>query len=520
MSSKKPPATGKTRLVRAAGALSKPKASSAEAIAYQALENLAREVALISSTASSLGWDQETYMPPLAVEYRAGQLSYLSAKAHGLFTGKSFRTLLDRAQSERLTPTQSANLAEWQRELDRASKIPTNLVAEESEVTSRAKHAWSEAKNRSNFAQFAPHLAEIVRIARKKAALWGFADEPYDALLAGYERGASARDITELFDYLKPRVSQIAKQAVERSQSLPKNLLRGRYPLEKQQQLNREIADSIGFDFQAGRIDTTAHPFCTTLGPRDIRLTTRYDLSDFTSSLFGVLHEAGHGLYEQGLPASDFGLPSGSAVSLGIHESQSRLWENHVGRSTSFWERWFPRAVELFPNLRKILLSDFLQYLHRAEFSFIRVEADEATYDLHIFLRFDIERRLLNGNLEMHQVPDAWNAASEELFGKVPPNDAQGCLQDIHWSMGGLGYFPTYTLGNLNAAQLFQKANSQRVVTSAIRRADHQPLLHWLRENVHSFGASRSPKEIIANATGRPTDPAPYLNHLRKRFTR
>ncbi len=520
MSSKQPPATGKTRLVRAAGALSKPKASSAEAIAYQALENLAREVALISSTASSLGWDQETYMPPLAVEYRAGQLSYLSAKAHGLFTGKSFRTLLDRAQSERLTPTQSANLAEWQRELDRASKIPTNLVAEESEVTSRAKHAWSEAKNRSDFAQFAPHLAEIVRIARKKAALWGFADEPYDALLAGYERGASARDITGLFDYLKPRVSQIAKQAVERSQSLPKNLLRGRYPLEKQQQLNREIADSIGFDFQAGRIDTTAHPFCTTLGPRDIRLTTRYDLSDFTSSLFGVLHEAGHGLYEQGLPASDFGLPSGSAVSLGIHESQSRLWENHVGRSTSFWERWFPRAVELFPNLRKILLSDFLQHLHRAAFSFIRVEADEATYDLHIFLRFDIERRLLNGNLEMHQVPDAWNAASEELFGKVPPNDAQGCLQDIHWSMGGLGYFPTYTLGNLNAAQLFQKANSQRVVTSAIRRADHQPLLHWLRENVHSFGASRSPKEIIANATGRPTDPAPYLNHLRKRFTR
>jgi carboxypeptidase Taq len=484
------------------------------------LETVAREIALLSSTASMLGWDQETYMPPLAVEYRAAQLSYLSAKAHALFTGKTFRTLLDHARKERLTPIQSANLTEWQRELDRATKIPTALVAEESEITSRAKHAWSEAKNRSDFTQFAPHLAEVVRIARKKAALWGFADEPYDALLTGYERGSSTQDITKLFNYLKPRVSRIAKQAVERSRALPKNLLRGRYPLEKQQQLNQEIAESIGFDFQAGRIDTTAHPFCTTLGPNDIRLTTRYDLSDFTSSLFGVLHEAGHGLYEQGLPASDFGLPSGSAVSLGIHESQSRLWENHVGKSTDFWERWYPRASELFPNLRKIRLSDFIQHLHRAEFSFIRVEADEATYDLHIFLRFDIERRLLNGSLETHQIPTAWNAAFEELFGKVPPNDAQGCLQDIHWSMGGLGYFPTYTLGNLNSAQLFQSAKRQRGIGSAIRHAEHQPLLCWLRENIHSVGASRSPKEIITNATGSPTDPAPYLTHLRKRFTR
>lgn len=480
---------------------------------------MAQEIAILSSSASILGWDQETYLPPHAVGYRATQLSYLSAKAHALFTGKSFRTSLDRAEKEVLIPAEAANLAEWRRELDRAARIPTSLVAEESEVTSRAKHAWSEARCRSDFAMFSPHLGDVIRIARKKAELWGFSDEPYDALLNGYERESATRDITTIFNHLKPSVINIARQAVKRSQTTPKNLLSGRYPLQKQQLLNREIAESIGFEFGSGRIDTTAHPFCTKLGPRDVRLTTRYDVSDFTSSLFGVLHEAGHGLYEQGLPASDFGLPSGSAASLGIHESQSRLWENHVGRSTAFWERWFPRANELFPNLRKIQLSDFIQHLHRAEFSFIRVEADEATYDLHIFLRFNIERRLLSGDLEAHQVPEAWNAAFEELFGKVPPNDAQGCLQDIHWSMGGIGYFPTYTLGNLNAAQLFQKANSQKVIASSIRRAEYQPLLDWLRAKVHTVGATLSPSEIVTNATGRPTDPAPYLAHLRKRFT-
>jgi carboxypeptidase Taq len=485
---------------------------------YSRLESLAKEIALIGSTASILGWDQETYMPSGAVDHRAAQLSYLSAKAHALFTGKAFRTLLDRATAEDLSQREQSNIAEWRRDLDRAVRIPTTLVAEESEVTSRAKHVWSEAKNRSDFGMFSSHLEAIIRIARKKAALWGFEDEPYDALLTGYERGASTKNIATLFDGLKPKVSRIARHAVERGSTIPRDMLRGRYPVEKQQRLNQEVAESIGFDFQSGRIDTTAHPFCTTLGPADIRLTTRYDLSDFTSSLFGVLHEAGHGLYEQGLPASEFGLPSGSAVSLGIHESQSRLWENHVGRAIPFWERWFPRARELFPNLRKFPLSDFIQFLHRADFSFIRVESDEATYDLHIFLRFDLERRLLAGTLDTHQLPDAWNTAFEELFGKVPPNDAQGCLQDIHWSMGGFGYFPTYTLGNLNAAQLFQAADSRKALRAATRRAEYLPLLEWLRNNVHSIGASLSPTEIITQATGRPTNPAPYLSHLRKRF--
>jgi carboxypeptidase Taq len=282
--------------------------------------------------------------------------------------------------------------------------------------------------------------------------------------------------------------------------------------------LNREIAESLGFDFGAGRIDTTAHPFCTTLGPGDVRLTTRYDETDFLSSLFGVMHEAGHGLYEQGLPGLDYGLPSGSAASLGIHESQSRLWENHVGRSRTFWAKWLPRAKELFPHLKKVKLDAFMKEMLRSEFSFIRVEADEATYDLHILLRFGIERRLVKGELAVKDVPKVWNEEYRELFGMTPPDDRRGCLQDIHWSMGGLGYFATYTLGNLNAAQLFATASKQKKIANALEKCDYAPLLKWLRDNVHAHGAALTPTEIMQAATGKPTDAKWHIAHLRGRY--
>ena len=488
--------------------------------AYESLCHLAQEIALLASTSSILGWDQETYMPSRALDHRARQLSYLSAKSHALATGKPFRKALERALKDGETrgSRNAANLREWEYELERASRIPTALVAEESNITTHARHAWVEARKNSDFGLFARHLERILKIARRKATLWGYADEPYDALLVGYERGARTRSIARLFNQLQQSLAPIAKNAVIKSRHVPKNLLKGKYPIAKQQQLNAEIAESIGFDFQAGRIDTTTHPFCTTLGPQDVRLTTRYDQTDFTSSLFGVLHEAGHGLYEQGLPAAEFGCPSGTAVSLGIHESQSRLWENHVGRSEAFWKRWLPRAAELFPNLRKLSLEDFLAAIHRAEFSFIRFEADEATYDMHILLRFNIERQLLNGTLSVSQIPEAWNDQFEALFGLRPPDDAHGCLQDIHWSLGGLGYFATYTLGNLNAAQLFAQASQDRKIHSSLNSANYGPLLAWLRSHVHSRGSTLLPNELMKKATGQGTDAAAYLDHLSKRF--
>lgn len=487
--------------------------------AYDQLCDHVREVSLLTSTESILSWDQETHMPARALAFRARQMSWLSGKAHAQATGRMMQKLLAQAGAARLSdPRHQANVRVMAEDYERNARIPNRLVIEESELTAHGKHAWVEARKTSDFTAFAPHLEKLLGIARRKADLWGYADEPYDALLHTYERGTRTREVAALFARLKPELTEIARAAVERGRRVKPGLLRGSYPVAKQQQLNAEIAASIGFDFNAGRIDTTAHPFCTTLGPRDVRLTTRYDEKDFTSSLFGVLHETGHGLYELGLPEDDFGLPSGRACSLGIHESQSRLWENHVGRSRPFWEKWLPRAAEIFPNLRKVALDDFLATINQAEYSFIRVEADEATYDLHILLRFEIERRMVNGDLPVKDVPAAWNALFTEMFGMTPPDAARGCLQDIHWSMGGLGYFATYTLGNLNAAQLFATARKQRRIATAIERADYAPLLDWLRQKVHGHGGALLPGEIMQLATGKSTDARHHLRHLRERF--
>jgi carboxypeptidase Taq len=480
----------------------------------------ARELSVINSAASVIGWDQETYLPPSATEHRAAQLSWLSSRAHELATSDAWKSELETAEAANpgTDAKLTANLRELRREFDRATKLPVELVARESTATSLAKHAWADARKRSDFSSFAPHLETLLGIAREKAALWGYSGEPYDALLEGYERGTSTAAVAALFDAMKPALRETAAKAVEKSAARAATLPAGPYPIEAQQRLNAQVAESIGFDFQAGRIDTTTHPFCTTLGPHDVRLTTRYDETDFTSSLFGVLHEAGHGMYEQGLPADDFGLPSGSAVSLGIHESQSRLWENHIGRSRAFWNRWYPVAREIFPQLASLPLDDFLAYLQRAGFSPIRVEADEATYDLHIILRFGLERRMLNGDLAVSDVPAAWNESFKDLFGFTPENDREGCLQDIHWSMGGLGYFSTYTLGNINAAQLFAAARKDSAIATAIDSADYALLLAWLRKNVHAHGATLDPADLIEKATGMKPSTADYLAHLQARY--
>ncbi len=480
----------------------------------------ARELAVINSAAAVIGWDQETYLPPAAAKFRADQLAWLSSRAHELATSDAWKKDLEAAESAnsgtdfKLT----ANLHELRRKFDRATKLPVELVARDSVASSLAKHVWADARERSDFSSFAPHLETLLGIAREKAELWGYANEPYDALLEGFERGTSSAAVANLFDAMRPAVREIAARAVANSDAHAPSLPAGPYPIAAQQNFNSRVAEAIGFDFRAGRIDTTTHPFCTTLGPRDVRLTTRYMESDFTSSLFGVLHEAGHGLYEQGLPAEDFGLPSGSAVSLGIHESQSRLWENHVGRSRTFWEKWYSTAQESFPQLARFPLEKFLRYLWRAEFSPIRVEADEATYDLHILLRFELERRMVSGSLKVADVPAAWNELFRDLFGLAPKDDKHGCLQDIHWSMGGLGYFATYTLGNINSAQLFAAARRDPSVAAAIDRADYLPLLGWLRKSVHAHGAMLDPAELIRQATGSAPTTDAYLAHLESRY--
>lgn len=480
---------------------------------------LARECQIISTACATIGWDQETYMPPAAAAFRAEQLSWLSARAHELATSPAWVAALEDALELAASVSEVQNFTEMKRRLDLATKIPVELVAREASTSSLAKGAWSHARKSGDYAAFLPHLQTLIEIAKEKAELWGYANEPYDALLSCHERGATTASLSQLFDTLRPQLAGIAQAAVERSATRKGVLPAGPYPVEKQQQLNHAIAADIGYDFQAGRIDTTAHPFCTTLGPQDVRLTTRYDEADFTSSLFGVLHEAGHGMYEQGLPSEEPGTPAGDAVSLGIHESQSRLWENHVGRSREFWEKWFPVAADLFPQLKAISLDEFMDHVLRANFSLIRVESDEATYDLHILLRFELERKIFRNELKLAELPHVWDETFVELFGLKPSNAAEGCLQDIHWSMGAFGYFPTYTLGNLNASQLMHTARQDVTLRTAMDQAQYGPLLQWLRQHIHQHGALLDPAVLIENATGSAPTAQYHLQHLASRYT-
>ncbi|MEO1856005.1 MAG: carboxypeptidase M32 [Rubritalea sp.] len=487
--------------------------------AYASLVIKHREIALVHSSSSTLAWDQETNLPDKAQAYRAEQIAYLSGKAHELSTSDNYEKLLASAEdSNDGSHTTLANLREWRHSFERSTQLNRDIVERDSKTSSHAKTAWIKAREQSNFSLFAPHMQKLLDLAKEKAELWGYQDETYDALLENYERGAKTRDIISIFNRFQPAIISLASDAVAKSSSNNPRKLEGPFPVEKQQELNRAVAQSIGFDLHAGRIDTTTHPFCTTLGPSDVRLTTRYYEQDFTTSLLGVMHEAGHGLYEQGLLESNFGLPSGSAISLGIHESQSLLWEAHVGRSIAFWQHWLPKAQELFPQLRDWTVEEFLQTINQATYSPIRVDADEATYDLHVLLRFNIERQLVRGDLDVKDIPAAWNESFETYFNMRPKSDSEGCLQDIHWAMGGLGYFPTYTLGNLNASQLFHAATQDASILNSYNKADFTPLLQWMRKEIHSHGSTLLPQDLMVQATGESTNPSHHLKHLSNRF--
>lgn len=488
---------------------------------YRKLLKRAREIALYSGATELLNWDEETYMPPKGLEFRADELACLSGHKHRLFTAKTTGQWIAECEQHGFPSgsPQAANTREWRRLYDRATRIPARLVEKFERTRAVAREVWKEAREKSDFKLFQPHLKKLVDLNRQRADAWGYQESLYDALLEEYEPGMRASRLRPLFAELRSAISSVLGAARERSASIPADFLDGDYPIEAQQALNRKAALAMGYDFQAGRIDTTAHPFCITLGPADCRLTTRYNPRNFTQSFFGILHEAGHGLYEQGLPVEHYGTPLGTAVSLGIHESQSRLWENHVGRHPAFWEHWHPIACEHFPGLKQFSLGQMTAAVNRVSPSFIRVEADQVTYDLHIILRFDIELKLLEGELAVSEVPACWNEEFEKLFGLKVSNNAAGCLQDIHWSIGTQGYFPTYTLGNLNAAQLFARASQEQPGLEAdLARGELGGLLHWLREKIHRHGCRLSPQQLMEQATGEPTRTRYHIEYLRKKF--
>ncbi len=492
--------------------------SSGESNAYQKLVELSTELQLLKNTQALLGWDQEVLLPKKGVAYRGQQMSWLSGYLHREFTSEKVGDWIAEAESTAATPEENANLREWRHEYDRATKVPVELVQRFAETQVRAKAVWAEAREKSDFSRFAPELQNLIDLSREQAECWGYEGCLYDALLDTYERGMTCERLDETLGGLRDDLVPLVEEACNR-EPFDQSKLEGDYPVEQQKALNRLIAEDIGFDFEAGRIDTAVHPFCSGMSPFDTRLTTRYDESDFRSSLFGVLHEAGHGMYEQGLREDWHGQPIGQAVSLGIHESQSRLWENQVGRSRAFWEKWLPVAAEHFPHLANLSVDEMFEAVNQASKSFIRVEADEVTYDLHILLRYEMEKEIFAGNLSLQDIPGEWNRRFEEYFGLKVDKDSNGCLQDIHWSMAIFGYFPTYSLGNINAAHLAAAAKADEPgLSSQLEKADYSGLLRWMRKNVHENGSVYLPDDLIQKATGTSADPAHLVAHLRERY--
>lgn len=487
---------------------------------YQSFVSLVQEMNQLASIEGLLDWDSETVMPPKGLRARADQLSLVASLVHQRRCAPRLGELLTGLDGAVDDPVQATNVREMRRAYDRAVKIPDELIRRIAHTAAHAKSAWAKARADSQFPAFAPHLRELLDLRRRVADLLGHQGERYDPLLDEFEPGVNTEDVTRLFTALREPLSTFVRQLGDSRRPPAAALLRRRYPREAQQRFGRRLAEAIGFDFQAGRIDVSTHPFCSGINPGDVRFTTRYHEEFFNPSVFGVLHEAGHALYEQGLDANYAFTPMGQSVSLGVHESQSRLWENFVGRSRPFWERFFPEAQREFPEaLGLVTLDDFYGAINTVSPSTIRVEADEVTYNLHIILRFEIERALLNGSLEVDDVPEAWNAKMNELLGVTPPSDAEGCLQDIHWSMGAFGYFPTYALGNLYAAQFFAAARRDIPdMDDRIRRADFPVLLNWLRSNLHRHGQRYRASELVLRISGRPLSVDPYLHYLHEKY--
>ncbi|MEM9064460.1 MAG: carboxypeptidase M32 [Planctomycetota bacterium] len=492
--------------------------------AYKELRAKLREAAVLGSVGGLLGWDQETYMPPGAVGGRADQAALLAKLTHERRTAPELGDLIDAAMEDADASDEAdlANLALIRRDFERSRRLPTELVSELASVTAHAQHAWKDARENNDFVSFAPTLEKVISLSRKKAECYGFADggELYDALLEDYEPGATAAQIEAVFTPLGERLSSLVARLMSDGTAPDDSPTRVVIPEANQHQFGLFILEKLGFDLERGRLDTTTHPFCEGFAPGDTRLTTRYRESRFTDALYGTMHEMGHGLYEQGLDkASRFGEPLGESVSLGIHESQSRMWENLVGRSEAFWRWAMPHANEMLGDLGGADVDAMYSAVNKTDRSFIRVEADEATYNLHVMLRFEIERALFGGDLSVGDLPGAWDERFEQLMGVEVPDVSRGCIQDVHWSAGLFGYFPTYCLGNLYAAQLWEAMTRDLGdLADPILKGEFGVLLGWLREKVHAPGRQFSADELCHRATGEPLSPEPLMRHLESRF--
>ncbi len=491
------------------------------------LERLRQRLAQIydiNAAANLLEWDQQTYMPPGGADERAYQLATLRRLAHELLVSDETGEALEAARQEVADPDSDSDEARlvWRtgHEYEKSRKVPGEWVSEFNRTTSLAHATWQEARAEADFGRFAPALRNVVELRRQYVSFFAPYDHPYDPLLDDFELGMKTAQVQAVFDALRPRQVALVKAIAEHGSAVQDDFLHQPFDEGKQWQFGLEIAQRLGYDLQRGRQDRSAHPFTTSFGLGDVRITTRLDPNDLTVGLFATLHEAGHAMYEQGISPSLARSPLADGASLGVHESQSRLWENLVGRSRPFWQAFYPRLQEYFPEqLGEVDLERFYRAINKVQPSFIRVEADEATYNLHIMLRFELEQALVAGDLAVADLPLAWNEKMQDYLGLTPPDDAKGVLQDVHWSAGLLGYFPTYALGNLVAAQLWARmAGDIPDLEAQIAAGELSPLLGWMREHVHRHGAKFAPAELVRRVTGNDLTPEPYLDYLQSKF--
>ena len=480
------------------------------------------EVADLGRAASILGWDQQVNMPPGGSEARGQQLATLSKTAQEKFiTDEVGQLLEDLKQEYDSADTDEAALVRVAaRDYGKARRVPPAFIAEQALVTSKAFEAWREARSKSDFSIFQPHLEKVVELVQKYISFFPPADHPYDTLLDNYEPGMKTADVKAIFDELRPKQVKLIK-AIASSKQVKDDFLFKKYNEKKLNDFGVEVITRFGYDWNRGRQDKAPHPFETTFSVNDVRITTRYEEDNPLAMVFSTMHEAGHAMYEQGVNPAYDRTPISGGTSLAVHESQSRLWENLVGRSLPFWEHFYPVFKKLFPSqLDGVSLKSFYKGINKVQPSLIRVNADEATYNLHVMLRLELEIGMVEGKIAVKDLPELWNTKMQEYLGITPPDDARGVLQDIHWSTGAIGYFSTYALGNLVSVQLWEKINKDiRDLEEQIRKGDFSELLGWLRKNIHQHGQKYEPQKLVEMVTGSKISPKPYVRYLTKKYS-
>ena len=487
------------------------------------LKEILAEVSDLSGAIALLGWDQQTYMPPGGAEDRGNQLATLSQIAHNKFTTDEVGRLLEDLEPlvAQLDPDSfDARLVKVTRRLyDKETKVPPEMIVEFAQLTTAGHQVWQTARAEDNFGKFQPTLEKIIDQRQRYASIFSPFDHIYDPLLDDFEPGLKTADVKAIFEALRPQQVELIKAISERPQ-VEDWFLHQHFDEQKQWDFGVEVITKFGYDWQRGRQDKSAHPFTTSFGIDDVRITTRLNPDFINPALFGTMHETGHALYELGVDHAFARTPLTGGASLAVHESQSRMWENLVGRSLPFWEHFYPMLQTIFPSqLGSLDLNSFYKGINKVEPSLIRVEADEATYNLHIMLRLELEIAMLEGGLSAKDLPDAWNSRMEDYLGILPPNNAKGVLQDIHWSGGMIGYFSTYALGNLISVQLWEVINRDIPnLEEQIRRGEFEALLSWLRENIHRHGSMFEPQELVQRVTGSKIDPAPYVRYLNAKY--